>query len=647
MSKVNYMRKKQFKAESKKLLDLMINSIYTHKEIFLRELISNASDAIDKLYFRSLTDDSVQMNRGDFEIRLTVDKDARTITVEDNGIGMTAEELESNLGTIARSGSLDFKSGMDTGSGDDGEDAKTNDVEIIGQFGVGFYSAFMVSDKVTVLSKAFGAETANLWTSEGVDGYYIEPAEKDSAGTVITLYLKEDTENERYSEFLEQYRLSSIVKKYSDYIRYPIKMLWETSKPKARPEGEEDTDAAPEYETVYEDRTLNSMIPLWRKNKKEITDEEYNSFYHEKFYDYEDPLKVIHSKTEGAATFDSLLYIPKHPSYDYYTKNFEKGLQLYSNGVLIMDKCADLLPDYFSFVKGLVDSADLSLNISREVLQHDYQLKLIARTIEKKIRAELLKMLEKERDKYEEFWKGFGIQLKYGLYEGYGANKETLQDLIMFVSSKEKKLTSFKEYVGRMAEGQEKIYYACGETVEKAAMLPQAEKVAEKGFEIFYLTDNVDEFAVRMMNEYDGKAFVNVAADDLDIETEEEKESLKKANEDAKAILDKMKETLGDKVTAVRYTGTLKSYAACLTSEGALSSEMAEVLNKMPDASGVKAQTILEINNSHPIAAKLAELDDETLAKYAELLYDQARLIGGLPVEDPARFSMLVSELMA
>ena len=640
------MRKKQFKAESKKLLDLMINSIYTHKEIFLRELISNSSDAIDKLYFRSLTDDSVQMNRGDFEIRLSADKAARTLTIEDNGIGMTAEELENNLGTIARSGSLDFKSGLDNKSAD--EPAGANDVEIIGQFGVGFYSAFMVADKVTVLSKAFGADSANLWTSEGADGYYIEPAEKDSAGTVITLYLKEDAENENYSEYLEQYRLSAIVKKYSDYIRYPIKMMWESSKLKERPEGEEeDPDAEPEYETVFEDRTLNSMIPLWRKNKKEITDEEYNSFYHEKFYDYEDPLKVIHSKTEGSATFDSLLYIPKHPSYDYYTKDYEKGLQLYTNGVLIMDKCADLLPDYFSFVKGLVDSADLSLNISREVLQHDYQLKLISRTIEKKIRSELLKMLEKDRDKYEEFWKSFGIQLKYGLYEGYGANKETLQDLVMFTSSKDKKLTTFKEYVGRMAEGQDKIYYACGETVEKAAMLPQAEKVTEKGYEILYLTDNVDEFAVRMINDYDGKQFVNVAADSLDIETEEEKEDLKKANEDAKEVLDKMKETLGDKVTAVRLTGTLKSYAACLTSEGALSSEMAEVLSKMPDTGDVKAQTVLEINNSHPVAAKLSELDDETLAKYTELLYDQARLIGGLPVDDPARFSMLVSELMA
>ena len=640
------MRKKQFKAESKKLLDLMINSIYTHKEIFLRELISNSSDAIDKLYFRSLTDDSVQMNRGDFEIRLSADKAARTLTIEDNGIGMTAEELENNLGTIARSGSLDFKSGLDNKSAD--EPAGANDVEIIGQFGVGFYSAFMVADKVTVLSKAFGADSANLWTSEGADGYYIEPAEKDSAGTVITLYLKEDAENENYSEYLEQYRLSAIVKKYSDYIRYPIKMMWESSKLKERPEGEEEEpDAEPEYETVLEDRTLNSMIPLWRKNKKEITDEEYNSFYHEKFYDYEDPLKVIHSKTEGSATFDSLLYIPKHPSYDYYTKDYEKGLQLYTNGVLIMDKCADLLPDYFSFVKGLVDSADLSLNISREVLQHDYQLKLISRTIEKKIRSELLKMLEKDRDKYEEFWKSFGIQLKYGLYEGYGANKETLQDLVMFTSSKDKKLTTFKEYVGRMAEGQDKIYYACGETVEKAAMLPQAEKVTEKGYEILYLTDNVDEFAVRMINDYDGKQFVNVAADSLDIETEEEKEDLKKANEDAKEVLDKMKETLGDKVTAVRLTGTLKSYAACLTSEGALSSEMAEVLSKMPDTGDVKAQTVLEINNSHPVAAKLSELDDETLAKYTELLYDQARLIGGLPVDDPARFSMLVSELMA
>ncbi len=637
------MRKKQFKAESRKLLDMMINSIYTHKEIFLRELISNASDAIDKLYFRSLTDDSVNMNRGDFEIRISLDKENRTITIEDNGIGMTADELENNLGVIARSGSLDFKSGITADNKDDDDSA--NNVEIIGQFGVGFYSAFMVSDKVTVLSKAFGSDEANLWVSEGVDGYYIEPAEKDSAGTVITLYLKADGENEKYSEFLEQYKISSIVKKYSDYIRYPIKMSWESSRAKEKPEDAGD-DYVPEYETVIEDRTLNSMVPLWRRNKKEITEEEYNRFYHEKFYDYEDPIKVIHSKTEGAATFDSLLYIPKRPSFDYYTKNFEKGLQLYSNGVLIMEKCADLLPDYFSFVRGLVDSADLSLNLSREVLQHDYQLKLIARTIEKKIRSELIRLLEKEREKYEEFWKGFGVQIKYGLYEGYGANKETLKDLVLFVSSKEKKPVSLKEYVGRMAEGQEKIYYACGETVEKAQMLPQAEKVAEKGYEILYLTDNVDEFAVKMLGEYDGKTFVNVAADSLDIESEEEKETLKKANEDAKAVLDKMKEVLGDKVTEVRFTGSLKTYAACLTSEGELSSEMAQVLNMMPDAHDIKAQTALEINNNHPIAAKLSTLDDETLAKYTKLLYAQARLIGGMPVEDPAEFSALVSELM-
>ena len=639
------MRKKQFKAESKKLLDMMINSIYTHKEIFLRELISNASDAIDKLYFRSLTDDSVNMNRGDFEIRISVDKENRILQIEDNGIGMTADELENNLGVIARSGSLDFKSGISADSQDNEENAAENDVEIIGQFGVGFYSAFMVADKVTVLSKSFGSDVANLWVSEGVDGYYIEPAEKENAGTVITLYIKKDSENENYSDFLEQYRISSIVKKYSDYIRYPIKMSWETSRPKQKAD-DSDENSVPEYETVTEDRTLNSMVPLWRRNKKEITDEEYNSFYHEKFYDYEDPIKVIHSKTEGAATFDSLLYIPKRPSFDYYTKNFEKGLQLYSNGVLIMDKCTDLLPDYFSFVKGLVDSADLSLNLSREVLQHDYQLKLIAKTIEKKIRSELLKLLEKEREKYEEFWKGFGVQIKYGLYEGYGANKDTLKDLVLFVSSAEKKLVSLQEYVRRMPEGQEKIYYACGETVEKAQMLPQAEKVAEKGYEILYLTDNVDEFAVKMLGEYDGKSFVNVAADSLDIESDEEKENLKKANEDSKAIFEKMKEVLGDKVTEVRFTGALKTYAACLTSEGELSSEMAQVLNMMPDAHDIKARTALEININHPIAEMLSELDDEKLAKYSKLLYDQARLIGGMPVEDPAEFSALISELM-
>lgn len=622
------MRKKQFKAESKKLLDMMINSIYTHKEIFLREIISNASDAVDKLYFRSLTDDSVKLNKDDFRIILTPDKDARTLTIEDNGCGMTAEELENNLGTIARSGSLDFKKNMD----------EKTDVEIIGQFGVGFYSAFMVSDKVTVLSKAFGEETAHLWTSEGAEGYTIEEAEKDNAGTVITLYFKEDTEADKYSEFLDTYRITSIVKKYSDYIRYPIMMDVQTTKPVPDKEGE--------YETFNETRTLNSMIPLWRKNKGEITEEEYNSFYSDKFFDFEKPAKVIHSKVEGQATYDALLYIPKRAPYDYYTKNFEKGLQLYSNGVLIMDKCPDLLPDYFSFVKGLVDSADLSLNISREVLQHDYQLRLIAKTIEKKIKSELSNMLKKDRVVYEEFYNAFGMQLKYGLYENYGANKETLQDLIMFVSSYEDKLSTLNEYVDRMKDGQESIYYACGETKSKIDMLPQVEAVKDRGYEILYFTDNVDEFAIQMLMKYEDKNFVNVCADKLDLDTEEEKEELKKENEDSKDMLEKMKSFLGDSVTQVRFTNALKNHVSCLTSEGMLSTEMEKVLNAMPGAGGVKAETVLEINASHPVAEKLKCIDDEKLEKYTKLLYMQARLIGGLSIEDPSAFCTLVSEMM-
>lgn len=622
------MSKKQFKAESKKLLDMMINSIYTHKEIFLRELISNASDAIDKLYFRSLTDNSVGLDKSDFGITITPDKDARTITIEDNGCGMTAEELENNLGTIAKSGSLDFKKNMD----------EKSDVEIIGQFGVGFYSAFMISDKVTVLSRAFGEDSANLWVSEGAEGYTIEPAQKDSAGTVITLYVKEDTENDKYSEFLDTYRISAIIRKYSDYIRYPITMDVETSQPVVGTDGE--------YETVIETRTLNSMIPLWRKNKNEITADEYDAFYQDKFFDFEKPAKVVHSKVEGQATYDALLFIPKRAPYDYYTKNYEKGLQLYSNGVLIMDKCPDLLPDYFSFVKGLVDSADLSLNISREVLQHDHQLKLIAKTIEKKIKSELQNMLKNDRETYEEFFKSFGMQMKFGIYESYGAHKDALKDLIMFVSSYEDKLSTLSEYVERMKDGQDKIYYACGETKAKIDMLPQVEAVKDKGYEILYFTDNVDEFAIQMLMAYDDKHFVNVCADKLDLDTDAEKEELKKENEDAKDMLTKMKEALGDSVTEVRFTNALKNHPACLTSEGMLSTEMEKVLNAMPGANGVKAETVLEINASHPISEKLRNLDDETLSKYAKLLYMQARLISGLSIEDPAEFSALISELM-
>lgn len=625
------MRKKPFKAESKKLLDMMIHSIYTHKEIFLRELISNASDAIDKLYYRSLSDNAVGLSRDDYAITLAVDKEARTITVADNGCGMTAQELESNLGTIAQSGSLKFKQDSET----------QDDVNIIGQFGVGFYSAFMVSDTVSVRSRAFGSDEANEWVSDGTDGYTIAPCEMDGHGTVITMHIKENAGEENYDEFLDSYRLSNIVKKYSDYIRYPIKMDFETSKKK---EGTED-----EYETVTETRTLNSMVPLWRKAKSEITPEEYNAFYSEKFYDYEPPIRVIHSKTEGQATYDALLFIPKHPPFDYYSKEYEKGLQLYSNGVLIMEKCGDLIPDYFSFVKGLVDSADLSLNISREMLQHDHQLKLIAKNIEKKIKSELLKMLGEERDKYEEFFKAFGIQLKFGVYSDYGIHKDELKDLLLFYSSADKKLSTLAEYVSRMKDGQDTIYYACGETLDKIDMLPQVDAVKDKGYEVLYLTDNVDEFALQVMAEFDGKKFANVCADSVDLSTEDEKKSLAEENEQAKELLDLIKESLGDAVNAVRFTNKLKKYAVCLSSEGALSVEMEKTLNAMPGDNNVKAQTVLEINVSHPVVEKLKTLyesDRDKIAPYAKLLYAQARLIGGLSVENPAELSELICDLM-
>lgn len=626
------MKKKQFKAESKKLLDMMINSIYTHKEIFLRELISNASDAIDKLYFRSLTDDSVGMNKDDFFIKVDIDKENRNITITDNGIGMTAEELENNLGTIARSGSLDFKN-------DNAQNG--SDVEIIGQFGVGFYSAFMVSDLVTVESKAFGEEQAHRWVSTGAEGYTIEPCDKETAGTVITLHIKEDTENENYSEFLETYKISGLIKKYSDYIRYPIKMDFESSRPVEGKEGE--------YESFTETRTVNSMVPLWRKNKSEITEEEYNNFYSEKFYDFEKPARVIHTKTEGQATFDALMFIPKKPAYDYYSKEFEKGLALYSNGVLIMDKCPDLLPDYFSFVRGLVDSADLSLNISREVLQHDHQLRLIARTIEKKIKNELTKMLENDREAYEEFFKAFGVQLKFGIYNEFGAHKDTLKDLVMFYSSTEKKLVTLGEYVSRMKEGQDKIYYACGESVEKIDMLPQTDTLKDKGYEVLYCTDNVDEFALKVLDEYDSKKFANVCAEEIDLSTEDEKKELEEANESGKDMLEEMKTALDGAVASVRFTNRLKNYPACLSSEGNISVEMERILNSMPTDNKVKAETVLEINASHPVADKLKALfadDKDTFAKYTKLLYDQARLIGGMTIENPSEFVSLVSDLM-
>lgn len=625
------MRTKQFKAESKKLLDLMINSIYTHKEIFLRELISNASDAVDKLYFRSLTDQNVGMSHDDFEIRITPDKENRTLTISDNGIGMTKEELEANLGTIAKSGSLAFKQ----------ENADAKDIDVIGQFGVGFYSAFMVSDCVTVESRAYGESEAYRWQSKGVEGYTVEECDKPDVGTTITLHIKDDTDEEKYSQFLEEYTIKTIVKKYSDYVRYPIRMTVEKRRLK---EGTEN-----EYETVKEDETLNSMIPLWKKNKKEIKPEEYEAFYKDKFMDYEKPLKVIHYKTEGQATYDALLFIPSHAPFDYYTKEYEKGLQLYSKGVLIMDKCKDLLPDHFSFVKGLVDSEDLSLNISREVLQHDHQLKLIAKTIEKKIDSELKKMLETDREAYEKFFKAFGMQIKFGVYSDYGIHKDSLKDLLLFYSSSEKKPVTLKEYVSRMKDGQKDIYYAAGETTDKIDMLPQVDSVKDKGYEILYLTDYVDEFALRALSEYDGKTFVNVCTEDVDLGTEEEKEALKKENEDNADMLKEMKEALGENVHEVRFTDKLKDHPVCLSSEGAISLEMQKVLNAMPDGKDAKATVVLEINANHPIAEKLKSLykdNKDSLCDYTKILYAQARLIGGMSVDDPVELSNLVCNLM-
>lgn len=628
------MRTKQFKTESKKLMDMMINSIYTHKEIFLRELISNASDAIDKLYFRSLTDDSVELSRGDFAIRIDIDKASRSLTISDNGCGMTEEELESNLGTIAKSGSHAFKA-------EHAED-DTTEIDVIGQFGVGFYSAFMISDDVTVESRAFGSEQAYCWHSKGAEGYTISPCDKSDFGTKITLKVKEKTENEDYDEFLDEYRLSAIVKKYSDYIRYPIKMNMESRRLK---EGSDN-----EYESFVEERTLNSMLPIWKKTKAELGEDEYNNFYQEKFYDYEKPLKVIHSTNEGAATFTSLLYIPSHAPFDYYTKAYEKGLRLYSKGVLISESCSELLPDYYSFVKGLIDSEDLSLNISREMLQHDHQLKLIAKTIEKQIKRELKKMMTQERENYEKFFKSFGMGLKHGVYNDYGLKKEELRDLLLFESSFEGKKTSLDEYVSRMPENQKSIYYACGESIEKIELLPQTEAVKDKGFEILYLTDYIDEFAIKVLAQHNEKPFCNICADDTGLDSDEEKESLKQENEEARPLLDTMKEALGDAVSAVRFTGKLKTHPVCLTSEGAVSLEMEKVLGAMPNSEGIKASLILDINAEHEIAARLKELfaggEPEAVKDYAKLLYAQARLIEGLTLENPTEFSQLVCRLM-
>ena len=666
------MAKKQFKAESKKLLDLMINSIYTHKEIFLRELISNASDAIDKLYYQSLSEGLSGMNREDFSIRIDTDKDARTLTITDNGIGMTKEELEKNLGTIARSGSLDFKTAMQKNE-DSEKSGESETVDIIGQFGVGFYSAFMVSDKVTVVSRAFGADEAWQWESTGADGYTVKEAEKPDHGTRITLVIKQDTEDERYTEFLEEYRIRSLVRRYSDYIRYPIQMMVEKSRPKETPEGAAETadgspDKAPEYETYYELETLNSMIPLWKKQKSSLTDEDYNNFYREKYFDMAEPVKVIHTNVEGVLSYTALLYIPGQTPFNYYSKDFEKGLQLYSSGVLIMDKCPDLLPDYFSFVRGLVDSQDLSLNISREMLQHDRQLRAIAQRLEKKIKSELQELLAKDREKYAAFFKNFGLQLKYGVYEGYGMNKDKLQDLLIYYSSydpaeakaggdqdaEEKasasRMVTLAEYVSRMKPEQKYIYYACGETNEKIDRMPQTEVLKDKGYEILYMTDDVDEFAVQMMREFDGKQFRNVSSDDLEIEeTEEEKEAAKKQEEESRDLLAYLKECLDGKVTEVRLSQRLRNHPVCLTAKGGLSIEMEKVLNAMPMDEKVRADRVLEINASHPIAETLNQLytsDKERLKTYARVLYDQALLIEGLQPEDPVAFSNAVCELM-
>ncbi len=628
---------KQFKAESKRLLDMMINSIYTHKEIFLRELISNASDAIDKLYFKSLTDDGVGMKKDDFQIFIEADKDNGVLKITDNGIGMTADELENNLGTIANSGSLAFKN----------ENGNAEDIDIIGQFGVGFYSAFMVAKDVEVRSKAYGSDKAYLWKSSGVEGYTIEECEKSGVGTEITLTLKDDTDDESYSDYLMQWKLKSLVKKYSDYIRFPIKMETEHDHLK---EGTGTEDVPAEYETHTEIETLNSMVPLWRKNKSEITDEEYNKFYREKFYDYNEPLVHIHAKAEGTATYDALLYIPSQAPMDYYTKEFEKGLQLFSSGVLIMDKCGDLLPDHFSFVKGLADSQDLSLNISREMLQHDRQLKLIAKSLERTVKNELKKLLTNEREKYEKFWKAFGLQIKFGIYNSYGANKELLKDLLMFSSSFEKKFVTLDEYVSRMKEDQKYIYYAAGESVAKIDCLPQTEVVKDKGYEILYLTESVDEFAIQMLMSYEDKQFKSVSPSDRDVETPEEKEETKKLAEDSRDMFACLKEALGDKVKEVRLSERLKTHPCCLTNEGQISLDMEKTFAAMPsNEHTVKAEKVLEINPNHQIfktLQSLCETDKDKLAAYGKILYAQALLIEGMPVEDPLALSELLCDLM-
>ena len=624
------MKKREFKTESKRVLDLMINSIYTNKEIFLRELISYASDALDKLYYLSLTNKDIKVKKNDLEIKIDLDKEARTLTITDNGCGMTEDELENNLGVIAESGSLHFK------EENDGKD----DVNIIGQFGVGFYSAFMVSDKVVVESKSYKDEDSHIWESTGVDGYTISKGKKETTGTKITLYLKKDTEDYNYSDFLTEYKIRSIIKKYSDYISYPIKMMVENTRKK------EDSD---EYETYTEEATLNSMVPLWKKDKKNIKNEEYNNFYQDRFHDYEEPLKVLHFNMEGNVNFTALLFIPSHAPYDFYSKEYEKGLALYTNGVLIMDKCSDLLPDYFSFVKGVIDTEDIPLNISRETLQDNKNIKLIAKSIESKIKKELLSMLSDERDKYEEFYKAFGMGLKFGIYNDYGINKDKLSDLVMFYSSKDKKLTTLKEYTERMKEGQESIYYACGESVDKIDMMPQVESVKDK-YEALYLTEYVDEFTIITLAEYNSKKFVNVSSENTDISTEEEKKHINEINDNNKDMLSSMKDLLGDSVKEVKFTSKLKNHPVCLTTEGEVSTSMEKVINSMPTGEKIKASEVLEINSNHKIANKLKELykdNKEEFEKYTKVIYFEARLIEGLPIDNPTEMSNLMCDIMA
>lgn len=624
------MKKKQFKTESKRILDLMINSIYTNKEIFLRELISNSSDALDKLYYLSLTNKDIKVNKDDLFIRVDYNKDKRTITISDNGTGMTEEELENNLGVIAESGSLKFKE----------ENKEQNDVNIIGQFGVGFYSAFMVSDKVTVESKSYKDDKATIWESTGVDGYTLSPSDKKDNGTIITLHLKEDTEDYNYSELLSEYKLRGIIKKYSDYISYPIKMEVENNRKK------EDSD---EYETYKEVITINSMIPLWKRNKKDITEEEYNNFYSDKFFDYEKPLDVLHFNIEGNVNYNALLYIPSHAPYNYYSKEYEKGLQLYTNGVLIMDKCSELLPDYFSFVRGVIDTEDIPLNISRETLQDDKNIKLIAKSIESKVKNELLDLLKNNRDKYLEFYKAFGMQLKFGIYNDYGMHKDKLEDLIMFYSSSEKKLITLDEYVNKLKEEDKNIYYCAGETVDKIDMLPQVEGIKDK-HEILYLTDYVDEFAIMAIHEYKGKIFVNVTNESTDLSTEEEKEKINKENTDNKDMLEEMKKVLEGNVEEVKLTNKLKSHPVCLTTTGEVSTSMEKVINAMPTDEKIKANEVLEINASHKIVDKLKDLyknDKDEFTKYTKVIYYEARLIEGLPIDNPTELSNLMCDIMA